>query len=991
MILKFVGLTFLVGLSVQTFSFRSLEDKKKIKYTVVDGEPVKDPFGGHSGAIDLCLISRKTLHALPSYSPPDESLVGYFKKEVPSMSSFRGVALELVENFFGSYHDPQIQKGQVPLVENLVAIKNKYYTKFSNSVYTGNEEFVRELRETADLLTEAKRRKNKLETDKTVIMKEIKSLMLKVTLLAHEDQFKNQIKTKLREYNEVAMKISEIEMFYQSDEYYKEFRNFLYNNFNDSTALMFHTHKMRYYHETVEHLEKLLSQVNSVLYIYESINEYTNGQGGYDGLKSKIKMLTGFGELLSKEIDKFKKKIDKRKKKLKKKLKDLLGTKLTYFNKNEKYKKYEKNLKKVVSLWRTIKRIENELAELESNISEYRDTLGTTNYRFMDNRDLRNFIIPTKLKTMLRIEQKDINEFLSVQSLFHMNTLFEDKDINDIFKNSAISQNAITNLTQRLDELQEQLKLIEIIENEESKIDAYLGKIFRILLTEMGDFTCFSKVEVTYIIFMMIKTNIVIDSNRFFMAFFNGMSYEDSMKFIMFNYSITMNRGFLKDYVKQVRYKAGIDFDHIFFSNLQDEFVKSFTRMCNLYKALTGYRIESLDSKQEKMGFGMRLLQAVVSNYDFLWDSGTAPSKAIYFTAILEEAFGCIPWLGNIPGFKQLATMLLMFIVKKVVLLIIKSLPDAGTFFKSSFKFLRDLVSSDSDLIGLDWQNYVNDELQVDKEIQLASASVKEKISQIETVYYESLQENKFVHTKIDNFDVYKSYFDEVYDSETNSLLYKFLGLYDEKFANITEIESKEDFEFHETLAIMEEFEEMELSMESPDLELYEDFNKDHYMPTNENEKKFKSMFEEPLKLVYDNKLMNIPVEMDELDEQVQKIPNDLDFADYLELVSKDYHQPPGENEQAPRKNMPLKFSQVFKPETTYSNFKNFQYRGNKLEFVEEIIVSLGLIRDSDNEDQQKIVMENFITLKLNPLRRIRKNRNLKDEFFQKTTFNQNI
>lgn len=988
MILKFFGWVLLAGLTTQTFTFRTLDDKNKIRYSEVDGETLDTSIGENTGEINLCLVSRKTLHALPSYSPPDESLVAYFRnfgKEEHSMSSFRGLALELVEHYFKHYHDPPKDKDQVALINNLLEIKKKYYDKYTNSVYTGNELFVKELRETADLLTEAKRRKNKLETDKTVIHKEIKSLMLKVTLLAHEEQFKEQIKAKLNEYDEVALKITEIDFFYQNEDEYRKFRTFLYLNFTNSTPLMFHTHRMRTYFDTVERLEKLLTQVNAVLYIYESLSVYKiEVDTLYVSLTSKIEMLVGFGELISKEIDKFKKKIEKRKKIMKKKLKELLNNKLSFFKKNEKYKKYEKNLKKVVSHWRTIKRIDNELMQLESSIMGYKDTLGTTNYRFQSTRDLRNFIIPTKLKTVLALEQKNINEFLSVQSLFHMNSLFEDQEVNDIFKNSAISENAITHLTQRLKEIKEQLKVISIIENEESKIDSYLGKIFRILLTQMGEFTCFSKVEVTYIIFMMLKTNIVVDSDRFFYAFFNGMSYEKIAKFIVFNYSITMNRGFMKDFIKQVRYKADINFDHIFFSNLQDEFVQNYTRMSRLYKALTGYRVDSLDSKQEKMGFGMRLLQAVLSNYDFLWDSSTAPVKVMYLPIVIEELIGLLPWLGNIPGFRWLAAKLINMALQKLIKIILEKIPDAPSLLSTLFESLSGLSNSESDLIGLDWQNYVNDELQIDKEVELAAASVKEKISKLETVYYESLQENKFLHTRIDNYFVYKAYFDTYSLADKDNHVFKFISLFDETIHPVYRPKSETEFNINETREVMEELDEFDRSTYSNPMELFGDFNPDVYAK-DKNLDNYKGYYGVPKAIVRN---------VQKIGKKDEQHLNELSYEDYIEIVSQEYHlAPQSDDEQQQRLPTPT-FPQIFTEDPTYSGISVFNYREEPLNYsvskkYDEVLQQI--YQAPNGNEANKLVKEMIKNIIAGFGVDDRLLRNQKDEFFQNNSYSPNI
>ena len=264
----------------------------------------------------------------------------------------------------------------------------------------------------------------------------------------------------------------------------------------------------------------------------EKYKEYEKKIGKFEETKTKIKTIIddsiqSLEKLFKKEIEMIKNKITK----------------------NEVYKNYHDKIEGAIELIKKLRKKEQKIMDNMRIIEKFETKLGKIGN--IDEKKI-DFAIPKDTSDNLRMKINNISEILPfVSSSTNKDTDSKEKkeeiDLDQILQtrkilnedmklfgnNEILTVNALTSI---LMSLQAKLNLVKSINQKEIIIDKMLGKEFAELQKMKNGFSCFTRSGLSFHIFTMIKTNIIINETEFFESFLISLNKKQRDEFIIFNY-----------------------------------------------------------------------------------------------------------------------------------------------------------------------------------------------------------------------------------------------------------------------------------------------------------------------------------------------------------------------------------------------------------------------------------------------------------------------
>jgi hypothetical protein len=258
-----------------------------------------------------------------------------------------------------------------------------------------------------------------------------------------------------------------------------------------------------------------------------------------------------------------------------------------------------------------------------------------------------------------------------------------------------------------------QLAMIENITTLESKVDREQAKIFAYLNNNIDMFKCFSKQDLSFMFFKMIKTNMVVDEEAFINTFLKQLNYKDQMEFILYNYSLVANNAFMNDLQGRYDFKRKPLFEKIFARQVRKRFVEDYTMLINLYKDLTRFRTDSMDSYKTKVSRKRRFMNSIF---------GKIPLKKVFnkgykfaIKAIIGAIFKAIPFIGNIPWLSNLLTQMVSYFIFWIISIMVEAYKNsivARNVVKSITEGFKNFFNKD--IVGLNYEDHIKDKLNED-------------------------------------------------------------------------------------------------------------------------------------------------------------------------------------------------------------------------------------------------------------------------------------
>ena len=513
---------------------------------------------------------------------------------------------------------------------------------------------------------------------------------------------------------------------------------------------------------------------------FKTISKLMNMDNVY---KSNLKMKSILGTK--------KHEFEKKKKILKDKMAKLIKNTTNDLEKFPKYKDYRQKLENLKGVQASIINKKAESLNLVSKIKLLEDQFSDQE---SGNLEVKNFVIPQSMKSIIQKNIQDRVNFLnkdkpeskldihvtSTTIVRELLEYYQDRKLPNFLtkkfdgghleelvdKMAEVGRKHEVDIKVKIDELKQQLHLVKIIEETEEEMDKFVGDIFRIITSDMGEYTCIPKNYLSYLIFTMVKTNTIINQPAFFENFFNGMQVERSTSFIVYNYSIFMKKEFMKDLTDQKKLKDDPAAQDLFHSRFTASFIKSYTQLTNIYKTMTRFRMDKTNSEMQTVSLWERVKESYFPQFFYNVATGSLNDYVIY--PLMWELVFYWGYKATNSFFNfgiDLIMKGVMFLVWYLIKWYHKEMMFPMVWVVKQITSLTEF----KDILPLNFEKYIHQELdELDSMEVDPLVDIDTKIKDVENAFHEPITKNKLKkYNQVESYFVYKYYFskeDEVFD-----------------------------------------------------------------------------------------------------------------------------------------------------------------------------------------------------------------------------------
>jgi hypothetical protein len=690
-----------------------------------------------------CLVIRNIMEALPAYTPIKHGVVDYFSKgKVQNMKAFREIAMNVFKEI--DYEDEEKRTTVKAKMDELVSLKTEYNEKFRDDIDLNIDEEEQEeaniKSQIAQIEIDIKNKKEDIdnflgsETDKMTKIIEFSRQSL-------EDNSRNSLKNTFAEYQYFKNYQAKAGIFFYDDEEIDDFRTFITTHFPKDNkkslpkidnlilkskeqrtlksvkeGMVFYDEVAMYRHKTDQDTSRLFiipdSQVSNA---HKTVDDYLKNVK--KEIQGDIKYLQGLIAGKMKDIKKV-------------------------FKKNKTYQKYIQNIKTVKKIRKIISKYYEDLENFENSKDKLNQKLGN----LAKDKDMNFTIAQDSIEGL----QKKIKLLDTKAEIFdtRLITGYSDdfnKKILSIMEEFKLGYNAIKKVSdEKLDAMILKIKLSVKIDELEKFFDIELGQIFAEIQNMDNGMRCFTKSQLSYIFFGMVKTNTIIKENDFLFSFLTKIPYLMAKEFIVFNYSIFANEEFILSQRNKDDLIESLD---LYRTEEQKSvittYINNWSFLVNSYKDYTEYGTKSEGKKVKKAGLGSRLCRILGVTAQKFFNLSKDSGYNEYFATFAGELLKMIPFLGNVPFLTSILATVLAYLTEFIIDLIFKFFANAAPVIKSFMLKVGPVfgVLLNKEVYDLDYKKYLDEGVEVDEEDDNETAKITVNITDIEKEYISKIEE----------------------------------------------------------------------------------------------------------------------------------------------------------------------------------------------------------------------------------------------------------
>ena len=721
-----------------------------------------------------CNSVRKILQALPAMKQVKAGVLNYFKKSKKrQLKAFRGIAFNILKAI--NFSD---EEDRVRTLETIQALAQKKATYFENyrqdiALDTDDEDLQKQKleKQQVEVSNAIKEALKKLLTGKGRHLKtflEVKSFVVSELKKTDPDSIKLYIKD-----IKLVQKFSDmIRVFYYQKDKTDEFTNFVSMISNGDKSVMKSVDDIIKSHNELGQIQML----REVVFFYQELVDFK--VNGPDPSKYQIhvpKKLKDDKAKIKRAEDKLSKIMDKAFKNLEGFFKKtILGIK-EKFVKGKPYKNYVKNIN-------ILRKIKHERVKDHERLENLQEELQNILLRLgnLDRNELMDFTIAQN--AVENLERK--MHILETRSQILDPTIIDDnsssimKDGVKIVIEKMVAAYRVLedHSAEMLTWMKGKLTLTREIQQLEARIDRRLGDLFGSLQHMADGYRCFKKSEISYIIFSLVKGNMIINEKEFLIAFFENLPYLYKKEFIIYNYSFFTNKDFIEKQIKKDDYILGLD-DYRWKIQQQvvDTYINNWCFMINMYKDYTEFGNQDENEDIKKVKLSTRIARQLGMTAEKMFKLSKDSGYGEYFGVFAGEFLKMIPFLGNIPFLTTIIATILSYICDFAIDLIKRAFDRAEPVIKVFMEHMAKVFTSwkKFEIIDLDYSHYIRgaDDLHVEETMNTESenAKITVKIYEYEKKYIRAVEAENSVENNTDSL--------YLFHSDGNILPLKKLGL----------------------------------------------------------------------------------------------------------------------------------------------------------------------------------------------------------------------
>lgn len=715
-----------------------------------------------------CKSLRSTMEILPAYKPVNIKISGMFKKKITrQMKSFREIILELMETI--DYESDEMKDEVVSKIAELRNLKENYYEVYllEKQVVDSDENHKKKLIEKEKKALS--KTLSKLQDKQVDYEEEIESLYNEVVEFAEKeknDDSENSFSSRMNVFRELKSGLTEAKIFFYDDDDTINFYLFIEKHFPGDKDMLRYSEKLA---ELAKN-QTVLRQLKEAVNYYQTLSSFpkefyvTDIEDKPDGssmpdLISKQESNNTYKILASQEKEtnkKMKKKIKNIEEVIKKKMKKMRSE----LKNNKDYKLYLKNIRVLKEMRKDKIRNEQEIDDMITQVQKLEVKLGT-----LEVKQKSHFTLSQDSSEILQKKMYILDSYKNLlPESFHNKHYKETEDLvnETTLKYTKYFGFLEKQIAKQIYLLGKKLEITDQINEIELYIDEKLGKVFAEVQMLNQGYSCFTKAQISYGIFAMMKTNIIIKDTQFLTTFLQTLDYAFAKQFIIFNYSIFSNHDFVHDLLDSINDQK----NHmtLLTKKLQHKFidiyVNNFCLLLNLYKEYTEYGNKSEEENIKTIGIGRRIGRMLGITTEKLFGLSKDTMYNEYFAFVAAQLLQMIPFLGNIPFLTSALATILCYITDYIIDLLIKLFKQAVPIVKAFLKSMRPVFFfiTTNDLMDLDYKKQLLEDEEDDNDKDIMG-SLDIKVDTIETAYFDILEAEQQIENNIDEALIFKNDF----------------------------------------------------------------------------------------------------------------------------------------------------------------------------------------------------------------------------------------
>jgi hypothetical protein len=308
------------------------------------------------------------------------------------------------------------------------------------------------------------------------------------------------------------------------------------------------------------------------------------------------------------------------------------------------------------------------------------------------------------------------------------------------------------------DRINDQLKIALEIDEIEGKIDFFLGKTLASTQQVERKKNCFALPEISYFIFLLLKTNVIAKQTKFYDGFFSTANPTFAKEYIVFNYTLFAPVDYVNDLLernKQAELKGASNTLEEMFTK---DFTLNFTIMINFYKDMTEFGTAESGVVKRSWGFVKNMLNLMLTAMNGQLVNLEEKGMEYLVDYITDAITGALGFLSVIPMAEDMVSNL----VESIVSILFEYI---SVFFQGAFQYfhrvheqnLKDqLDQKKKNDFYLDFDKEIEKLLEVKTVKKNASFNQNDTMRIVEEKFLKSMVSTGSIFNKIQNLSIFR-------------------------------------------------------------------------------------------------------------------------------------------------------------------------------------------------------------------------------------------
>jgi hypothetical protein len=440
-------------------------------------------------------------------------------------------------------------------------------------------------------------------------------------------------------------------------------------------------------------------------------------------------------------------------------IEEYIATLQEQINQDQEFQEYSTLIIKAKNIKLALNQSKEESQNLTLKIEEIRFRLQKTDFK--NNLD---YVFPSGLVIGLQTKLKELKnmiEGLSTDTAYldpgdteYVIPIQEQEEFKTFFETED------PDLEKTYQRVESQLKVAIEIDEIEGLLDLELGEALGLAQSVSSEKNCFQLAELSYFVFIMLKTNVVVKESKFFEGLFAALKEEATKEFIVFNYMLFTNEDYVDDLLarNEKQELSGVKNDNILNDIFIKDYISNYTLMISFYRDMTEFGRAETGIVQKSKNFAKNLLAMVLTMVQAKMDEFMEGNIEDLVDVVVAVIMTAIPFLVLIPYGKTILNSVITYIIQFVIQILSVFASGVANFFNRKYaemmnNNLKEQLKSE---FKFDYMKKIEQIRAIGVEKKQASFDTNANIKVIEEKYLNIMNDEDNVFNKLESLHVFR-------------------------------------------------------------------------------------------------------------------------------------------------------------------------------------------------------------------------------------------